>query len=49
MDDGATFINWSTAGRLELVSAEGELLWSLATELGYAFGYGTPVPTLYPQ
>lgn len=26
MDDGAMLINWSTAGRLKLVSAEGERL-----------------------
>ena len=47
MDDGNTFIVWSTAGELQVVSPEGEVLWQLNAELGAAFGYATPVESLY--
>ncbi|MFT4977826.1 MAG: hypothetical protein ACI8S6_003733 [Myxococcota bacterium] len=47
--DGSTFINWSTAGILELIDEEGESMWRLSTSLGYAFGYGTAVDTLQAE
>ncbi|MFT5683270.1 MAG: hypothetical protein ACI8RZ_004201 [Myxococcota bacterium] len=45
-DDGDTFISWSTGGELQRVSEAGEVEWQLNTELGYAFGYSTPVEAL---
>jgi hypothetical protein len=40
-DDGDTFVSWSTAGQLELVTPEGDVRWKLNSELGYAFGFHT--------
>jgi hypothetical protein len=48
-DDGSTFINWSTAGQLERVSEEGEQLWKLNSNAGFAFGFHTQVENLYPK
>jgi hypothetical protein len=39
LDDGSVFVSWSVAGQLERVSPEGESLWRLNTQLGYAFGF----------
>jgi hypothetical protein len=45
---GDTFINWSTAGVLERVTAEGESLWKLRAEAGDVFGFHTHIKSLYP-
>ena len=49
LDDGSTFVNWSSAGQLERVSAEGESVWKLNTPAGFAFGFHTLAPSLYPR
>jgi len=46
LDGGDTFVAFSVAGRLDRVSPDGELLWSVATGVGYAFGFVTLVPAL---
>jgi hypothetical protein len=48
-DDGSTFVNWSTAGQLERVTAEGESIWKLNSNAGFAFGFHTQAPSLYPS
>ncbi len=49
MDDGSVFINWSAAGQMERVSEAGESLWKLNSGAGFAFGFHTSTPTLYPR
>jgi hypothetical protein len=39
LEDGSTLIDWSTSGVIQYLSADGEELWRLGSELGYAFGY----------
>jgi hypothetical protein len=46
LQDGSTLITWSSAGRQEQVSAQGELLWQLDLEMGFGFGYTTLVEDL---
>jgi len=48
LDDGSTLVTWSTAGIMDRVSADGELLSRFSLELGAAFGYTTPIISLYP-
>ena len=43
LEDGSTLITWSTSGRLEAVSVEGETHWRLDLALGGGFGYTTHV------
>ena len=40
---GDTLITWSTAGRLETISAEGAVSWRMDLEMGSGFGYTTHV------
>ncbi len=47
LEDGDTFIDWSAAGQLERVSADGRSLWKLNTGAGYAFGFSTLAKSLY--
>ena len=46
-DDGDTLVTFSVAGRIDRVSADGELLWTLQSSLGAAFGFNTVVESLY--
>lgn len=39
LPSGNTLIDWSTAGRVEEVSPEGETVWRLDVEMGAGFGY----------
>lgn len=49
-DDGETFINWSAAGQLERVAADGVTsTWKLTTGAGYVFGFHTLATSLYPS
>jgi hypothetical protein len=48
LDGGDTFIDWSAAGQLERVSADGRSLWKLNSGAGYAFGFSTLAKGLYP-
>jgi hypothetical protein len=47
LSGGDTLIDWSYAGRIERVSADGETTWMLTTELGYPFGYITVESSFY--
>ena len=47
LDDGSTFINWSTAGQMERVTADGESIWKLNSNAGAAFGFHTLARSLY--
>jgi outer membrane protein assembly factor BamB len=49
MEDGSTFVNWSTAGQLERVTADGESIWKLNSGAGFAFGFHTQEKSLYPR
>jgi len=42
-----TLITWSTAGRIDEVTPDGDVVWSLFEELGGGFGYTTWRRTLY--
>jgi hypothetical protein len=44
--NGDTFINWSTAGSMERVSATGEVTWKLRANLGAAFGFNSLAKSL---
>lgn len=46
--DGDTFVNWSAAGQLERVTADGESIWKLQSSASFAFGFHTLAPSLYP-
>lgn len=47
-DDGSTFVNWSSAGQMERVDADGRSLWKLNSRAGTAFGFHTLARSLYP-
>jgi hypothetical protein len=47
LSNGDTLIDWSYAGRIERVTADGESIWRLNTGLGYPFGYITLQSTFY--
>jgi len=44
LDDGNTFITWSTSGELQLVNPASDVLWQLNTGIGFAFGYAELLP-----
>ncbi len=44
LDNGNTLISWSSAGRLEEVTADGEVALQLGTALGSAFGFASRIP-----
>lgn len=46
-DDGDTLITWSIAGQIDRVDASGAPVWTLNTDLGYAFGFNTLLDSLY--
>ena len=48
LNNGDTFVNWSAAGQLERVTADGESIWKLNTAAGFVFGYHTLAKSLYP-
>lgn len=45
-DDGDTFVDWSVAGQMDRVDADGKLLWRMNTDLGTAFGFLELHPSL---
>jgi hypothetical protein len=45
--DGRTFVNWSSAGQMELLSSDGTQLWKLNTGAGTVFGFHTLARDLY--
>ena len=48
LDDGSTFVNWSSAGQMERVDADGKPSWKLNSRAGTAFGFHTLARSLYP-
>ncbi len=48
MRDGTIFVNWSAAGQMERVTADGESVWKLNSGAGAAFGFHTLAESLYP-
>jgi len=39
LDNGNSLVTWSSAGQIEEVSPEGEVIWRVRAELGAAFGF----------
>ncbi len=48
-DSGNTLAVFSTAGQVEEVTPDGEVVWRLAADLGGALGYGVWTDTLYVE
>ena len=48
-DSGNSLVLFSTAGQVEEVTPEGEVVWRLAADLGGALGYGVWTETLYVE
>lgn len=46
LPDGDLFVNWGSAGRLEILDADFNVTWRLDGELGSIVGYAHPIPTL---
>lgn len=47
LENGDTFVNWSAAGQMERVNADGESFWKVNSEAGYVFGFNTLAKTPY--
>jgi hypothetical protein len=47
LDGGDIFVNWSAAGQMERVTADGESIWKLSTRAGLVFGFHTLAESLY--
>ena len=48
-DSGETFVNWSAAGQMERIAADGVTSqWKLNTGAGFVFGFHTLADSLYP-
>lgn len=45
--DGGTQVVWSSAGEIQNVDPDGNVVWQLNTPLGYAMTFVEPVPSLY--
>ena len=46
LDNDTTLITWSTAGQIDIITADAELAWSLNAPLGVALGYTAFVESL---
>lgn len=44
---GNTLISWSAAGRIDEVTADGELAWQVGLPLGVGFGFAEHIDSLY--
>jgi hypothetical protein len=42
---GNTLITWTTSGRIDEVTPEGDVAWEISTPIGSAFGFSTRSPT----
>ena len=49
LDNGNLLVTWSTAGQMEEITPEGEIVWQLKAALGGGFGYTTHMASLYPE
>jgi hypothetical protein len=47
LENGNTIVMFSTAGQLDVVNDQGQVLWRLNTDLGNAMGYFERVDSLY--
>jgi hypothetical protein len=47
--NGDTFVNWASAGHMELVNKDGEVTWSLEADGDLEFGFHTLARNLYPD
>lgn len=48
LPDGDTLVVYSSAGQMDEVGREGDLLWRVNLDLGAAFGFSERVDSLYP-
>ena len=48
LSSGNVLVTWSTAGQMEEVTEDGEIVWQLKAALGGGFGYTTHMESLYP-
>jgi len=46
--NGNLLVTWATAGQMEEITPEGELVWQPKAALGGGFGYTTHMDSLYP-
>ena len=46
-DDGSTMVDWATGGQMDWLDASGTPSWKINTDVGYAFGFNTPLQDLY--
>ncbi len=49
LEGGDTVVDWAVSGRIERVTPAKEVTWRVSTELGYAFGFDTVLPSPYIQ
>jgi len=47
LDNGNTFVIWSSSGQMDEVTSDGELVWRVNADLGTAFGFGLPFSSFY--
>jgi hypothetical protein len=47
LSDGSTFVDWTTAGQVDRVTADGALAWRLNLDLGGGFGFAQVVEAPY--
>lgn len=46
-DDGDSLATWSISGQIDLISPEGEPVWTLNSYLGFIFGFNTVTDSMY--
>jgi len=49
LPSGNLLVTWTTAGQLEEITPEGEMVWQVKADLGAGFGYTTFTESLYPD
>lgn len=47
LHNGNTLVTWSSAGRTQQVTPDGDVVWSVSADLGAGFGYADWVSSLY--
>jgi hypothetical protein len=48
LDDGDTLVTWSVAGQINRADPDGESVWQLNSDIGFAFAFNTYYDDLYP-
>ncbi len=46
LDDGNTLVSWSSSGQIDEVTADGDVVWRLRTQMAAGFGFTTWLETL---